>query len=259
MAAAAGSLSRASTVSRHSAIVRVTHWITTLCFFALLVSGVEILISHPRFYWGEAGNVLTPTLFKMPIPASRSHRADRLRVRAAGPERLEPLSPFSSRVAGRFDRVALCRSSACSRDISVGDLLPSAARFIVAELSRSVDRESCAIQAAGRRRSRSYNVLQRLIVPLGDLRAVSAGDLDGPGDVSRVRIRVSFRRYRIRRATIRAHHPFLRIYFPGAVPAGTRRDDFSGRILKPHARHDHGRATRERVRNTHEQALATQN
>ncbi len=58
--------------SRHSALVRVTHWITTLCFFALLVSGIEIVISHPRFYWGETGNDLTPTLFKLPIPASRS-------------------------------------------------------------------------------------------------------------------------------------------------------------------------------------------
>src|ERR1041385_7076369 len=57
---------------RHSAIVRVTHWITTLCFFALLFSGIEILISHPRFYWGAAGNVLTPPLFALPIPASRS-------------------------------------------------------------------------------------------------------------------------------------------------------------------------------------------
>lgn len=57
---------------RHSALVRVTHWITTLCFFALLLTGIEILISHPRFYWGEAGNVNTPALFKLPIPASRS-------------------------------------------------------------------------------------------------------------------------------------------------------------------------------------------
>jgi thiosulfate reductase cytochrome b subunit len=57
--------------SRHSALVRVTHWITTLCFLALLVSGVEILISHPRFYWGETGNVLTTPLFKIPIPSSR--------------------------------------------------------------------------------------------------------------------------------------------------------------------------------------------
>ena len=57
---------------RHTAVVRVTHWITSLCFIALLVSGVEILISHPRFYWGETGNALTPPLFKLPIPASRS-------------------------------------------------------------------------------------------------------------------------------------------------------------------------------------------
>ena len=56
---------------RHTALVRVTHWITAVCFFALLLTGAAILISHPRFYWGEAGNVLTPYLFKIPIPASR--------------------------------------------------------------------------------------------------------------------------------------------------------------------------------------------
>jgi len=57
---------------RHSALVRVTHWLTTLCFLALLVSGLEIVVSHPRFYWGETGNVLTPALFSLPIPASRA-------------------------------------------------------------------------------------------------------------------------------------------------------------------------------------------
>jgi len=63
----------AATVTlRHSAVVRVTHWITALCFLALLVTGVEILISHPRFYWGETGNIWTPPLFKLPIPASRN-------------------------------------------------------------------------------------------------------------------------------------------------------------------------------------------
>ena len=29
------------------------------------------MISHPRFYWGETGNVNTPALFQLPIPASR--------------------------------------------------------------------------------------------------------------------------------------------------------------------------------------------
>jgi thiosulfate reductase cytochrome b subunit len=57
--------------ARHSALVRVTHWITAIAFLALLLTGVEILISHPRFYWGEAGNVNTQPLFTIPIPASR--------------------------------------------------------------------------------------------------------------------------------------------------------------------------------------------
>jgi thiosulfate reductase cytochrome b subunit len=70
--AAAASATTAETKSRHSGWVRVTHWIITLCFFALLVSGIEILISHPRFYWGETGNVLTTPLFQIPIPSSRS-------------------------------------------------------------------------------------------------------------------------------------------------------------------------------------------
>jgi thiosulfate reductase cytochrome b subunit len=58
--------------SRHSAFVRITHWVTTLCFFALLISGAEIVISHPRFYWGEVGNNLTEPFFRLHIPASRN-------------------------------------------------------------------------------------------------------------------------------------------------------------------------------------------
>ena len=57
---------------RHAALVRVTHWLTTVCVLALLASGLEIVVSHPRFYWGESGNVLTPALFSIPIPSSRA-------------------------------------------------------------------------------------------------------------------------------------------------------------------------------------------
>lgn len=56
---------------RHSALVRVTHWLTFVAFMALLVTGLEIVISHPRFYWGETGNVNMRPLFTIPIPASR--------------------------------------------------------------------------------------------------------------------------------------------------------------------------------------------
>jgi thiosulfate reductase cytochrome b subunit len=56
---------------RHAGIVRWTHWISAVCLFALLLTGFEIVISHPRFYWGESGNVNTTPLFKIPIPSSR--------------------------------------------------------------------------------------------------------------------------------------------------------------------------------------------
>jgi thiosulfate reductase cytochrome b subunit len=45
---------------RHTAVVRVTHWLTLIAFLA-----------HPRFYWGETGNVNTTPLFSLHIPSSR--------------------------------------------------------------------------------------------------------------------------------------------------------------------------------------------
>ena len=56
---------------RHPRFVRLTHWLTTVAVCALLVSGGELVLSHPRFYWGEVGNVNTPAAFSLPVPASR--------------------------------------------------------------------------------------------------------------------------------------------------------------------------------------------
>jgi len=53
---------------RHSAVVRITHWITALTFLALVVSGAAILLAHPRLYWGETGSVGTPSLIDLPLP-----------------------------------------------------------------------------------------------------------------------------------------------------------------------------------------------
>jgi thiosulfate reductase cytochrome b subunit len=58
---------------RHSALVRVTHWINTASFLALVVSGTAILIAHPRLYWGETGSVGTPSLLDLPIPFMLGH------------------------------------------------------------------------------------------------------------------------------------------------------------------------------------------
>jgi thiosulfate reductase cytochrome b subunit len=56
---------------RHSAMVRVTHWLATLAFLALLVTGGEIVLSHPRFYWGETGNVNMHPWLNLHLPSSR--------------------------------------------------------------------------------------------------------------------------------------------------------------------------------------------
>jgi thiosulfate reductase cytochrome b subunit len=60
-----------TTIRRHAGYVRVTHWLTVICFIALAITGGEIVISHPRFYWGETGNVNMHPLFTIPIASSR--------------------------------------------------------------------------------------------------------------------------------------------------------------------------------------------
>jgi len=53
---------------RHSVVVRVTHWINAAAFVGLVVSGIAILLAHPRLYWGETGGVGTPSIIDLPLP-----------------------------------------------------------------------------------------------------------------------------------------------------------------------------------------------
>ena len=55
----AQSASQTLGVPRHAAFVRVTHWISALSFIVLLLSGIAILLAHPRLYWGETGALVT--------------------------------------------------------------------------------------------------------------------------------------------------------------------------------------------------------
>jgi thiosulfate reductase cytochrome b subunit len=61
-------MSQTGEASRRLLVVRITHWIAVLSILALLASGIGILISHPRLYWGETGNISTPSLIDLPIP-----------------------------------------------------------------------------------------------------------------------------------------------------------------------------------------------
>ena len=57
----------------HKSWVKGAHLIITLSFLALTFSGFVILMSHPRLYWGKAGNDLTPALFELPISRNYHH------------------------------------------------------------------------------------------------------------------------------------------------------------------------------------------
>jgi thiosulfate reductase cytochrome b subunit len=145
---------------RHSALVRVTHWTTTLAFLALLVSGGELVLSHPRFYWGETGNVNMRPWLNLHLPSSRdtvptgygyvlpdqNGWSRYLHFQAAwlavGTGLFYVLFGF---FAGHFQR----------------NLFPAASDLSIKELGGSLVRH-LRFERPGKEEARSYNVLQRL-------------------------------------------------------------------------------------------------
>src|SRR6185369_1362671 len=62
----------AQPITSHTRWIRISHWVMTVSFITLAFTGSVILMAHPRLYWGEVGNDLTPPLIELPI--SRNHR-----------------------------------------------------------------------------------------------------------------------------------------------------------------------------------------
>ena len=58
---------------RHKRWIKGSHWIITLSFLVLVITGYVILMAHPRLYWGDVGNDLTPALFELPISRNYQH------------------------------------------------------------------------------------------------------------------------------------------------------------------------------------------
>jgi thiosulfate reductase cytochrome b subunit len=73
LAASPNSVTKSPAAPEHSRMVRVTHWVNTVAFIALIVSGIAILLAHPRLYWGDAGNDEMPALVQVPVPLNLRH------------------------------------------------------------------------------------------------------------------------------------------------------------------------------------------
>jgi thiosulfate reductase cytochrome b subunit len=57
----------------HARWIRISHAILAISLLTLATSGVFILMVHPRLYWGEVGNDLTPALVELPISRNYMH------------------------------------------------------------------------------------------------------------------------------------------------------------------------------------------
>src|SRR4030095_5655809 len=82
----------ASQAEGHRRWVRICHWLAVASFVTLAVSGVFILMVHPRLYLGEVGNDLTPAL--LPLPINNNHRPGELQRTVAFTE--VPGAPVSA-------------------------------------------------------------------------------------------------------------------------------------------------------------------
>ncbi len=58
----------AGSAPQHPLFVRVSHWTSAAAFAILFLSGIAILLAHPRLYWGETGAVGGPSLIDLPLP-----------------------------------------------------------------------------------------------------------------------------------------------------------------------------------------------
>jgi thiosulfate reductase cytochrome b subunit len=57
----------------HAGWIRVSHWVLAASVVTLAFSGFVILMAHPRLYWGNAGNDLTPALVELPFGRNYKH------------------------------------------------------------------------------------------------------------------------------------------------------------------------------------------
>jgi thiosulfate reductase cytochrome b subunit len=111
---------------RHSALVRITHWVNAVSFVALVVSGIAILLAHPRLYWGETGAIGAPSLVDLPLPMM-------LTGQSGWGRSLHFLAAWGGVLSGLVYAIAGLVSGHLRRDLLPGraDLGPSLARHLL--------------------------------------------------------------------------------------------------------------------------------
>ena len=168
---------------------------------ALAFTGVDILMVHPRLYWGDAGNDLTPALIELPISRNYQHggwtRRRRSLTAPGAPSARAALTTSSTRTAGGAACISWPRGCWCCPGIIYvlsGFLAGHFRRHVWPRRERARRRghrgEICAIICAAadpgaERAALDYGLLQKVAYSFVRLRRGAADGLDGAGDVTR--------------------------------------------------------------------------
>ena len=199
MAVVAAEVERARGVDGHARWVRISHWILTLSVLTLAVTGFVILMAHPRLYWGEVGNDLTPALIELPISRNHQHGGwdEPTPFFRTPPGRSAPAGPSTSsiRTAGggvctSWPRWCLVLPGAVYLLSGLfgghfrSHVWPSAADLAPRLRLARRTRLTCGCGFRARAAGRSYGVLQKCAYSLVRLRGGAADRDHRPGDVA---------------------------------------------------------------------------
>ena len=248
---------RSSRAQDHARWVRISHWIVTASLLMLVVTGFEILMVHPRLYWGKAGNDLTPALLELPISRNYKHRG------------YDTPRPFFEKAAGPVSAVRtydIFNQNGWGRSLHFLAawllVLPGVVYLLVGvfgghfrrhiwprlrELAPHlvwrdfVDHLRLRVPPAGG--GPQYGLLQKISYSFVIFVAAPLMIVDRSHDVARRDVRVSDPAGPVRRLPVRPHDSLLHVRGARALRDRARRDGRQVRIPAPDPGHDRGGMT----------------
>ena len=232
MAGIPDAVDRASDTQGHARWVRISHWIGTVSILTLAFTGFVILMAHPRLYWGDVGNDLTPALLELPISRNYQHRG----FDKPTPFFQDAASPVTaSRTYQIFNQNGWGRSlhflaAWCLALLGVmyvlagifgghfrSHILPKAAELAPHRVWHDVvDHLRLRIPPASG--GPQYGLLQKLRVLICDFCCSSSDGSERSGDVAGSYFRVSVTTASVWRFSIRADNPLLHVRYAFVVP-----------------------------------------
>jgi len=192
-----------------------------------VISGVAILLAHPRLYWGETGARSGPSLIDLPLPFV-------LDVPIRGPGRY---LHFLAAWIALFTGLIYVISGLFTRHFR-RHLLPEKSDLSWKQI-REVILRHLRFERPPKEEALTYKPPPATHVSVGNLRSISSDVLDRSRHVSSGHIRIPDDRHYFWRPAISTHDSFLRCLLSSSVFFDPYSDGLPRWVCRPHSRDDH--------------------